>query len=169
MSTLHLRPLNPDIDFTLIAALLSSQEDTTTSPSAAREDYEKHKDSIIRLMIAGGDQDELLGFTWVYPDKVNPGLASFYLVVRPERRGQGAGRLLYEDLSQAVATARVKQLRTTIPDACLEGRAFAERRGFREIRHTIGMELDLASFDDHPWDATLARLIGEGFRFTSMA
>jgi GNAT superfamily N-acetyltransferase len=169
MSPLRLRPLNPDRDFPAIAPLLSSQEDTPTSPSAARADYEKHQDSIIRLRIAEDDRGELLGFTWVYPEKAQTGLVSFYLVVKPERRGQGAGRLLYEDLIQAIATTPARRLRTTLPDACQEGRLFAERRGFREIRHTIGMELDLASFEDRPYDAILARLQEQGFRFTSMA
>ncbi len=31
------------------------------------------------------------------------------------------------------------------------------------------MELDLQAFDDRPYDAILARLKSEGFRFTSMA
>jgi mycothiol synthase len=168
MDAIHLRPSNPDRDFADIAALLSSQEDDPTAEKDLREDYEAHKDSIVRLVTAEDAQGQLLGFTWAYRDKVEPKRVSFYLVVKPEHRGRGAGRLLYADMLQAVEAARAKKLRTSVLDSCPEGRAFIERRAFSEIRHQIGMQLDLAAFDDRPYDVLLERLKGEGFYFTSM-
>jgi RimJ/RimL family protein N-acetyltransferase len=63
----------------------------------------------------------------------------------------------------------VKKLRTSLLDSCPECRAFVERRGFNELRHTIGMQLDLTAFDDKPYDAILEHLQSQGFKFTSMA
>jgi GNAT superfamily N-acetyltransferase len=168
MNSLHLRPTEPARDFAEIAALISSQEDDPTTEAALKEDYEAHKDTLVRLMTAQDEQGNLLGFSWAYQNKVEPERVSFYLVVKPEHRGQGAGRRLYADLLQAVETARVRKLRITVLESCPEGRAFAERRGFSEIRHQIGMQLDLENIDDRPYDAILARLKEQGFRFTSM-
>jgi GNAT superfamily N-acetyltransferase len=169
MKNIHLRPTSPDKDFADIALLISSQEDDPTTTAALREDYEQHKDSVIGLMTAEDGQGQLLGFYWAYRDKVEPQRLSFYLVVKPEHRRQGAGRLLYEDMLKVIKASLAKQLRTSVLDTSPESRGFAERRGFSEIRHQIGMELDLEAFDDSPYEAILDRLKGEGFRFTSMA
>ena len=149
--------------------MISSQEDEPTTEAGLRDDYERNKASIIRLMAAEAEQGEVLGFYWAWRDKVEPDLVSFILVVKPEQRRQGVGRILYEDLARAVAGAHAQKIRVSLLDGCPDYRAFAERRGFREIRHHIGMELDLQAFDDRPYDGILARLQAEGFRFTSMA
>ena len=168
MKDIHLRPTEPARDFAEIAALISSQEDDPTSEAALREDYEAHQESILRLMAAEDEQGNLLGFSWAYRNKVEPEWVSFYLVVKPQHRRQGAGRRLYADMLQTLETARVRKLRVSVLEDSPEGRAFAEHRGFSEIRHQIGMQLDLQAFDDRPWNAILKRLQGEGFRFTSM-
>ena len=79
------------------------------------------------------------------------------------------GGRLYNDLLASARAARARTLRVSVADTCPECRAFAERRGFAELRHHFGMALDLAAFDDRPWDGIIARLTGEGFAFTSMA
>jgi GNAT superfamily N-acetyltransferase len=174
MKNIHLRPSSPEKDFAEIALLISSQEDEPTTQAGLKEDYEKHTELLIRMMTAEDAQGQLLGFYWAYRNKVEPERVSFYLVVKPEHRGQGTGRILYEDMLHAVEEAQAKKLRTSVLEniqngqASPDSRAFVERRGFSEIRHQIGMELDLQAFDDRPWDAVLARLKGEGFRFTSM-
>ena len=168
MKSFHIRPAEPETDFGQIAILISSQEDEPTTESALKEDYEKDRESVIRIMSAENEQGELLGFYWAYRNKVEPGCVTFYLVVKPEQRRQGTGRILYEDLVQAVAEAGAQKLRVSVRDTCLEGRSFAERRGFMENRHTIGMELDLQAFDDRPYSQVIDRLKSEGFQFTSM-
>ena len=168
MKSMQLRPAVPEKDFEQIAILISSQEDEPSTAASLREDYEKDKDSIIRVVVAEAGQGDLLGFYWAYRNKVDPGKVSFYLVVEPEQRGQGIGRRLYDHMLQAVLAAQANKLCVSVLDGCPEGQYFAERRGFIEIRHQIGMELDLAAFDDRPYDAILARLKSEVFRFTSM-
>ena len=168
MTSIHLRPAEPDQDFGEIARLISSQEDDPTTESDLREDYEAHQESIVGLMAAEDEQGQFLGFYWAYRNKVEPERVSFYLVIQPERQRQGAGRRLYTDLLQAVEPARARRLRTSVLDSSPESRTFIERRGFSEIRHQIGMQLDLAALDDQPWNAILERLKGQGFRFTSM-
>jgi len=168
MKSIHYRPASPEKDFKEIAALISSQEDEPTTEAGVREDYKRNKGNTIRIMTGEDEKGELLGFYWAYHDKVEPERIAFVMAVKPERRGEGAGRGLYEDMLQAVTEAQAKSLRTSVRDSCPEGRAFAERRGFSEIRHQIGMELDLEGFDDRPYDDIISKLQGEGFRFTSM-
>ena len=168
MNSIHLRPAVPEKDFGEIAALISSQEDVATSEAGLREDYEAHQESVVQLMAAEGEQGELLGFYWAWRSRADPALISFHLVVKPQFRLLGAGGMLYTHMEQAVTQAQAGKLRFTVPAACPEGRAFAERRGFSLVRDQIGMELDLQAFDDRSYDPIIARLKAEGFQFTSM-
>jgi RimJ/RimL family protein N-acetyltransferase/L-amino acid N-acyltransferase YncA len=168
MKTISLRPPCPERDFAQVAALITSQEDETTSEADLCADYEKNKDQLIRFRVAEDEQGELLGFSWAYRKRIMPDWASFYLVVKPEQRQKGAGRRLYADLLPAVEEACIKNLRVRVLDDSPESRAFVERRGFSEQRHHFGMELDLAAFDDLPYEAVISRLKAEGFHFTSM-
>jgi RimJ/RimL family protein N-acetyltransferase/GNAT superfamily N-acetyltransferase len=168
MKTINLRPAIPERDFAQVAALISSQEDERTTEPDLKADYEQHKDQAIRFMVAEDEQGELMGFSWVYRQILNPDLATFYLVIKPEHRRQGAGRGLYADLLPIVEGAGLKRVRVCVLDTCPESRAFIERRGFSEIRHNFVMELDLDAFDDRPYGEVIARLKAEGFCFTSM-
>ncbi len=111
---------------------------------------------------------KLAGFGWAWASKLIAGLGTFYLVIKPEYRGGGFGRLLYADLTSAIQKANLEKLRTRVLDTSPSSQAFVERRGFREERHNFEMVLDLNAFDDRAYDPLIERLIGEGFCFTSM-
>jgi RimJ/RimL family protein N-acetyltransferase len=100
--------------------------------------------------------------------RTNPNEANLYVIVKPEHRGEGVGGRLYADLELAAVSAQVTQLEAGVRDDCPKSRSFADRNGFSEQRHSIGMTLDLTRFDDRPYEATIARLQAEGFQFTSM-
>ncbi|HEX6269499.1 MAG TPA: GNAT family N-acetyltransferase [Anaerolineales bacterium] len=168
MKTITLRPAEPERDFGQLAALFSLEQDEPTSETGLRADYEEHKERIIRLMVAEDEQGELLGFNWAARSKFDEKQAYFYLIVKPERREQGAGRQLYEDLEGAARAAQVQKLQVSVRDDCPECRAFAERRDFTERSHAIAMALDLDTFDDRPYNGTITKLQAEGFQFTSM-
>jgi len=162
-----LRPGEPERDFGQLAAWFSTLEDEQSTEHSLKEWYEKQRERIIQI-VAEKEQGGLLGFYWATRDRSEATLATFYLFVKPEQRGQGVGRRLYEELVRALKEAQVKRLRVSIWETCTEGLAFAERRGFVERRHLIAMALNLDAFDDRPYDEIIARLKGEGFRFTSM-
>jgi GNAT superfamily N-acetyltransferase len=169
METIILRPTDPERDFSQIAALISSQEDEITSKKDLKEDYKKNREQVVRVVTAEDEQGEFLGFYWAYRNRLETGWVKFYLVVTPEKRRQGAGSRLYEDMLRATEEAQAINLRVSVRDTCPECRAFAERRGFTEQRHHFAMNLDLDSFDDQRYDSAIARLKSEGFQFTSMA
>ena len=167
MKNIVLRPGGPERDFGQLAAWFSTLEDEQSTEHGLKEWYEKQRERIIQ-MVAEDEQGELLGFYWATRDRSEAALTTFYLFVKPERRGQGLGRRLYEDMMRAVKEAQAKRLRISLWETCTEGLAFAERRGFVERRHQIAMALNLDAFDDRPYDEIIAGLKGEGFRFTSM-
>lgn len=165
---LRLRPVEPGRDFEALAALFTQEQDEPTTETSLLADYEEHQARIFRMMAAEDEQGALVGFNWATRSRMDSSEAYFYVIVRPERRGQGAGTRLYADLEGAARAAGVRKLEVSVRDNCPAGRAFADRHGFVEQWHSMAMELDLAGFDDRPYDAVINRLRGEGFQFTSM-
>jgi len=146
MKIITLRPAELKRDFGQIAALLSHEQDEPTSTPALKEDYEAHKERIFRLMVAEDEQGELLGLIGARAAGLMP--AGIFLPDRATRAAPArVGRQLYDDLEQAAKKAGIKQLTIDIRDHCPEGRTFAERRGFVEQSHSIGLALDLNAFD----------------------
>jgi len=168
MKSINLRPAGPERDFGDLAVLFSLEQDEPGSESDLKEDYAAHRDRIIRLMAAEDPHGNLMGFNWATRSPFDANRVNFYVIVKPEQRGQGAGRLLYDDLELTARKAQIKQLQTGIRDNSPDCRAFAERRGFIERRHSIGMALDLDAFDDQICSEAIAGLARNGFQFTSM-
>lgn len=168
MNQIHLRPAEPERDFAQLAALFTLEQDEPTTEAALAADYEAHKARIIRLMVAEDAQGNFLGFNWATRSRFHESDAYFYVIVRPECRKQGVGSRLYADIEQAARPAGIKKLQISVRDNCPEYREFAERRGFQEHNHFIGMSLNLMGFDDRPYDALIDRLKAEGFQFTTM-
>jgi len=167
MKTIALRPGEPERDFGQLAAWFSYLEEEPTSEASLKEEFEQKRERIFQK-VAEDEQGELLGFYWAVRHRSDLERADIYLFVRPEQRGQGIGRRLYEDLEQAAREAQVKKLRGNARDTCPEFRVFAERCGFIELWHQFAMELNLDTFEDRPYDEVIAKLQGEGFQFTSM-
>lgn len=168
MNTIHLHPVELERDFGQLADLFTREQDEPTTETGLKDDYAAHQERIFRLIAAEDEQGELLGFNWATRSRFDANQAYFYVIVKLERRRQGVGRLLYEDVEQAARQAQIQTLRVDVRDTCPEFRAFAERRDFSERSHSWGMSLDLKAFDDRPYDEIIARLEGEGFQFTSM-
>jgi RimJ/RimL family protein N-acetyltransferase len=168
MESIIIRPPQPERDFAEIALLICNEEYEITTAAALGQDYEDHKDQTIYFGVAESEGRDLVGFGWAWASKLIAGLATFYLVIKPEYRGGGFGRLLYADMTSAIQKANLEKLRTRVLDTSLTSRAFVERRGFEEERHNFEMVLNLGGFDDQPYEVILTRLKAEGICFTSM-
>jgi GNAT superfamily N-acetyltransferase len=167
MKSIILRPAGPERDFERLAAWFSVLEGEPNSESDVREYFDRERARTIQR-VAEDEQGQMLGFYWMVRHRSVAGRAFLYLFVSPERRGDGVGRRLYEDVVRGAQAAQAIILRVNIPDDLPEGRTFAEHRGFVERLQRIILELDLDAFDDRPYDAIIARLRREGFRFASM-
>jgi GNAT superfamily N-acetyltransferase len=167
MKTIILRQAEPEHDFGQLAAWFTLLEDEPTTEPGLKEWYAKNLGRIIQIA-AQDESGKLLGFYWATRDRMVPERFNFFLFVKPEERGQGIGRQLYQDWERAAREFQAKVLRLNVWDNCPECRTFAERRGFNERSHQLAMTLDLNAFDDRPYDEIISRLQSEGFRFTSM-
>jgi RimJ/RimL family protein N-acetyltransferase len=168
MQTINIRAVDLDRDLGPLAEMFTAEQDEPTTEAGLRSDYEAHRERILRVMVAEDERGELLGFNWMTRSRTNPKEAYLYVIVKPEHRGQGIGGRLYTDLELVARSERLTQLEATVRDDCPKCRSFADRNGFIEQRHSIGMTLDLTRFDDRPYDEVISRLQAEGFQFTSM-
>ena len=168
MTTITLRPAEPEKDFGVLAAWFTSIEDEPSTETGLKEYYQKVQERVT-VQVAVDEAGALAGFYWLSRHKFEAGRFDFSLFVPPERRGEGIGRRLYAEMTAISEVAQAAKLRASVRDDSPADRAFAERRGFRMLRHHFMMGLDLDAFDDRPYDAIIARLEEEGFQFTSMA
>lgn len=168
MPILHLRPIDLDRDLGELAALFTLVQDDPTTEAELRDDYETHKERIFCLNAVEDERGELLGFNWANRDRDQADKAYLYIIVKPQQRGQGAGRLLYADAEGTARAAGIRRIEMNVRDTDPPSRAFAERRGFSERTHSIAMQMDLDAFDDQPYNALISHLQDEGFEFTSM-
>ena len=99
MKTIVLRPADPERDFGQLSAWFATLEDDALSAEGLKEYYEKRRD-VVTSKVAEDEEGKLLGFYWVYRTSIE--LRNIDLFVTPEKRRQGVGSLLYEDLEKSV-------------------------------------------------------------------
>lgn len=168
MKNIALRQADPARDFGEIGDLFLFEQGELALETDLMVDYEIHKERIFCLTVAESAQGELLGFNWATRSRFDPNQAYFFIIVKPEQRKQGIGRLLYENVEQATKRNHIKQLEISIRDICSECRAFAEQRGFVEEAHFVELALNLHAFDEKPHNEIITILKNEGFQFISM-
>ena len=166
--TTQIRDLDPNSDFPALAELFTVEMQDPTTETGLREDYEKHHERILCLRIASSGQGEVLGFNWLTRDRLHQNRANLYVVVSRPHRQQGIGSRLYSELEEVSLASSLRELRTIFPDTQPESLAFAEKRGFSMISHSIGMQLKLDRLDLKPYQDLAAELERQGFEFTSM-
>ena len=162
------RDLDPANDFAPLARLFTVEMQDPTTENGLREDYEKHQDRILCLRVAASEQGEVLGFNWLTRDKLDDQRANLYVVVSLNHRRQGIGSQLYREVEKVSLASSIHELRATFPDTLPESRAFAEKRGFTLISHSIGMQLELENLDLQPYLDLSTDLERQGYEFTSM-
>ena len=166
--TTQYRDLDPNKDFTPLARLFIVEMQDPTTENGLREDYDQHKDRILCLQVAASNQGEVMGFNWLTRDKLDEHRAYCYVVVSMDHRHQGIGSRLYEMVEEVSLASAVRELRASFPDTLPESRAFADKRGFTPISHSIGMQLELERLDLRPYLDLAAELESRGYEFTSM-
>ena len=102
--------------------------------------------------------------TWSYhPQKFQVGVW-----VHPDYQRRGVGGALYERLQAELAPYEPIALRHTLREDYVEGRKFAERRGFEEEVRSWESRLDVASFDPAPFAGAEERVLAQGIRITTV-
>ena len=167
MNNINLRHAQPDRDFGQLAAWFTSFEDEPSTEAGLKDWFAKNR-SRAHVSVAENERVDLIGFYWATRSKTEAGLVNFDLFVAPERRRQGVGGRLEQDLMSTFKADPVKVFRLCAREDCPEGLDFVKRRGFTERLRRLRMALDLDSFDDSSYDPLIARLKEDGFQFTSM-
>ena len=168
MKKLVLRPADPSRDFAQIAALFCLEQEGADSEDQVRLDYESEKDCIFCLSAAEDEAGRLLGFSWGQRSRADAGLASIHVIVKPEYRGLGAGRMLLAELEEKARGAGVRKLKALIRDNRPDCLSYTYHHGFYEVAHFIGLALELDHFDADRFEPEMQLLEKGGFVFTSM-
>lgn len=166
--TTQFRDLNPANDFAPLARMFTVEMQDPTTENGLREDYEKHQERILCLLVATSEHGEVQGFNWLTRDKMDERRAHCYVVVSLNHRYQGIGSQLYREVEKVSLASSIHELRATFPDTLPESRTFAENRGFTIISHSIGMQLELEKLDLQPFLDLATDLERQGYEFTSM-
>jgi GNAT superfamily N-acetyltransferase len=102
---------------------------------------------------------------WAYhPQKFQVGVW-----VHPAYRRRGIGGELYERLRAELAPHAPVALRHTVREDYVEGRRFAERRGFEEELRSWESRLDVAAFDPAPFAGAEEKALAHGITITTVA
>jgi len=91
------------------------------------------------------------------------------LRVRPDRRGRGAGHLLWQRLQEDLGGLRPTSLRAWVRERSPEGLTFARRRGFAEVSRSGPWTLAVAETDMSVLLTALARAAASGLVLTTLA
>ncbi|NOV02938.1 GNAT family N-acetyltransferase [Paenibacillus planticolens] len=183
MSKFTIRKMRQPDDYAAVASLLNL---IWSEPTTA-ERLQKDEDSIPPGKLHYNEEGQLMGWDrpkWVAEDEhgqvvgyaiawrapwTEPGELSHTVVVRPENRGIGIGRGLYDALRQWAFEVRASRLIDYMRETDEKSLAFAERRGYVKERHTFESVLDLAAFDGGTLYDSVNEAEQAGIRFITLA
>jgi len=176
------RMRQPD-DFAAVASLLNWIQSEPTTAGQLEEDERKVPPGNLHLneegKLSGWDQPK-----WIAEDEDNqviayanawrapwtePGELFINVVVHPNIRGTGAGRILYDELQQWAVNVQASRLISFMRDTDENSLAFAKRRGYIQERHTFESVLDLASFDRGTLFDSIHEAKQAGIQFITLA
>jgi mycothiol synthase len=170
ISQISIKPADPTLHFASIAALMTAQQTEPTTEQSLFDWYKRQQEQGIQFEVGLSPDSRVLGFTGIYR-MVGSRQQCYgvYLIVSPEYRHHGFGSLLYQSLLRLASEVEANTLVTWVRDNSPESQHFATQRGFIQKRHSIEMCLNLASWDDRPYEAIVQSLQAQGFSFTNIA
>lgn len=168
---MHLRPLDPALDFPRVADLFSQAEPEPTTVDELIERENAAPEGLIRQrLVAVDDAGVVVGYcaSASWPWEV---AGKFWITVLVDSAGRrkGLGSQLYAAALQFAREHDAVRLLTEVRDSLPEALALAERRGFCVDRHLFESALDLASFDERPFAGIVEGVEAKGIRFLTLA
>ena len=164
------RPMDITSDAAEMARLYSYTIPEPITPETARDWWTLREGETRVTMLALDESGRAIGYwdvereTWM-----NPGRFFIKVIVAPEARGQRLGTRMYEDALRLAREYGATQLESMVREADEVAVRFAKQRGFIVERHMFESSLDLADFDERPFEDLLCCLQMKGFRFFSLA
>lgn len=158
-------------DFARVAELISATQPEPVTAADLLEWERRVLAGQIRRRFVGGDADGQIASYGVVQHNSAMGQGRFYLWVTVDagRRRRGLGAQIYDNaLSFAVAQG-AETLESEVREDDTDGLPFARQRGFAIVRHIFESAIDLATFDEKPFDGLLGAVQAGGIRFLSLA
>lgn len=168
MASPILRAIDPAKDMPVLAEWFTILERQVNTVAGLLKYYEENESNLFS-QVAVNEKGNLVGFYWGSRNRFHPQKAFQYLFVDPSSRNKGLGSRLYRLMEDDLAKAGCREFNCNVPDDSTEGLTFMLHQGFVQTLHSIAMELDLAGFDDRPYQGILNDLEKQGFLFTTMA
>lgn len=169
--SIQIRPAVPVHDYARIAEILTAYSDTAITPQQVATLNRVYQAGDIRLMCCAVDaQDTVLGFgTLSHRATSSTGVFSGGVAVDPAHTRQGIGTALYEALYAAFLAHGGTRWRSGINETDPAGMVFAQKRGFVQTHRIFQSYLEVATFDETPFVAVLARVAAQGIGLSTLA
>lgn len=168
---MNIRPARPETDIAGIAAVVNAFESApVTHEIVERWFTQTGPGRITQRKVAVNSHDKVIGYSVVFHAPWSPDYHFYVWVgVDPAWRGQGIGTALAADAQTFLQEQQATHLTSEVLDNDPIALAFAQQRGFKMDRHHFASVLEIASFDETPYQAVLPTLEANGIRFGSLA
>jgi GNAT superfamily N-acetyltransferase len=158
-------------DYEPMAAILSAARPLpTTASELARAQSWWPAGTIVHRMLAEDPGGTVIGFaeTYRFP---NTATGKFYgnTAVHPEARRQGVGSVLLGEVERFVTAHGGDRIVGDVPDTDAASLTFMKQHGYKAERHSYDSLLDLAAFDEAPFDGAVGASEARGIRFFTLA
>lgn len=158
-------------DFARIAELISAtQPEPITEADVLEWERRVLAGQIRRRMVAVDEAGQAAGYSIVqHSESMGEGRFYLWLTVDPAQRNRGLGRRIYDKALDFALAQGASMVESEAREDCVAGLRFAEQRGFAVNRRLFESAIDLASFDETPFDGLVEAVQAGGIRFQSLA
>jgi RimJ/RimL family protein N-acetyltransferase len=158
-------------DFARIAELISATQPEPVTEADLLEWEQRSLTGQIRRRFVGVDAAGRIASYGIAQHNAAMGEGRFYLWVTVDspQRGRGLGAQIYDCALDYALTQGAETLESEVREDDAAGLRFARQRGFAMVRHSFESYIDLAAFDDKPFDGLLENVQAGGVRFRSLA
>jgi GNAT superfamily N-acetyltransferase len=168
---MQIRPVDPRTDLPRIVELVNTYEPEPISLGPVQRWCERLTPGrVIHLLAAIAEQRKIIGYCEIFHESwFAVGEFQVWVIVDPEARRQGIGKLLYAEAQSFLRTQEVTDLKSETRENSPEGLRFAQKRGFSVDRHQFESTLDLVAFDERPFLPAIAHLADSGIQIHTLA
>ena len=168
---MNIRPARIETDLPGIVSVINPYENHTMTVDRLRAQFQNSPpERMIQRLVAVDESDTVTGYSYISHPVGAPDHHFYAWVgVDPAQRGRGTGSTLWEASLAYLQEKGAARLASEVLEIEPGSLAFAQRRGFTVDRHHYDSVLDLATFDDTPFQPTIAALEAQGIRFCSLA
>lgn len=165
----HLRPIDPDADFSRVAELMRLVWPSDTAQKL-EEAWRTQQDARVFYTVGCDAAGGIAGVGQVTCNTNNdPESFRIRVVVNPMCRRRGLGSLLCDELQRIVEVQGGSRITSFAWDHCPEGSQFAVKHGFTQQGGSHISVLDIAGFDESRFEGVIEQVQSQGVLFATLA